>query len=112
MSEKSDTARHAPTVFVIPEEAHLELIKLREHLRLMTRLVEPGSGALHACLLHPHALSFWFTTFWRTVDEYLQATYWSGDHAVDLEEAHARAAALRERSEELRGAAEQEAEAR
>lgn len=106
MSGKSDTAHHAPTVFVVPEEAHLELIKLREHLRLMTRLVEPGSAALHECLLHPHALSFWFTTFWRTVDEYLQATYWSGDHAASLEEAHVRAAALRERNEELRGVVE------
>ena len=40
------------------------------------------------------------------IRETLQATYWSGDPALDLEEAHARAAALRERNEDLRGIAE------
>ena len=96
----------APSVFVLPDEAHLELIKVRDHLRLMTRFVEPGSVALDDCVLHPHALSFWFTTLWRTLDECLRATYWSGDPALDLEEAHARAAAIRERNEDLRGIAE------
>ena len=51
------------------------------------------------------ALSFWFTTFWRVLDECLEATYWSEDHAMDIDEAHVRAAALRERNEELRGIA-------
>ena len=59
----------APSVFVLPDEAHLELIKVRDHLRLMTRFVEPGSVALDDCVLHPHALSYWFTTLWRTLDD-------------------------------------------
>ena len=95
-----------PAVFVIPAEAQLELIKVRDHLRLMTRFIEAGSVAMHDCVLHAHALSFWFTTLWRALDESLQATYWSGDHELDIEEAHIRAAALRERNEELRGVAE------
>ena len=105
MSTNFEAVHRAPTVFVIPEEAHFELIKLRDHLRLMTRFVEPGSVALHDCMLTPHALSFWFTTFWRVLDECLEATYWSEDHAVDIDEAHVRAAALRERNDELRGIA-------
>lgn len=100
---ENHVAQREPTVFVIPELAHFELLRLRENARLMTRLVEPGSVALHDCKLHPHALSFWFTTVWRALDEYLQATYWSADLSLDIEEAHKRAAAIRERNEAMRG---------
>ena len=45
-----------PAVFVIPAEAHLELIKVRDHLRLMTRFVEPGSVAMHERHISPERL--------------------------------------------------------
>jgi hypothetical protein len=85
-----------PTVFCIPEAAHLELVKLRDHLRMMSRLVEPGTAASdHDFILRPHALSWFVTQLSREIDQVLEATYWSEDHAADLDVAHARAAALR-----------------
>jgi hypothetical protein len=96
-----------PTLFCIPEEAHFEFVKLREHLRLMAHLVEPGTAASdHQAMLRPHALSWFVARLWREVDEILQATYWSADHAADIDEAHVRIAAIRERNRELRGLAE------
>jgi hypothetical protein len=107
MHTDSTSQQREPTLFCIPEEAHFELVKLREHLRLMARLVEPGTAASdHDAILRPNAMSWLVTRLWRDVDEILQATYWSADHAVDVEEAHVRIAAIRERNRELLGVAE------
>jgi hypothetical protein len=105
MSDTVDTARRAPTVFVAHEEAHFELCKLRAYLRLLIQIVDPESIGLKATTLHPQAFSWLLTNIWKGVDEYLQATYWSAEHAIDIEEAHKRIAAIRERNEELRGIA-------
>ena len=103
--QTAPTLRHRePTVFCIPEEAHLALIKLHEHLRMMSRLVEPGTVASeHDFILRPYALSWFMTQLWSDVGKILQTTYWSEDHTEDLEEAHRRIAALREQNAELRG---------
>ena len=103
MSDKSDAPRRAPTVFVIPEEAHFELVKLCEHARMMARVVNPGTSAFEDCPRHPRALCWSYTTIWRALKEYLEATYWSADHALDIEEAHKRAAEIRERNSALCG---------
>ncbi|UHQ19737.1 hypothetical protein LVB87_00775 [Lysobacter sp. KIS68-7] len=96
--------QRAPTVFCIPEEAHIELIKLREFLRVMSRLVEPGTTASeHDFILRPHALSWLITQLWTELGKIVQTTYWSEDHTEDLEEAHRRIAEMRERNAELRG---------
>lgn len=106
MSEAFDApTRREPTVFVAHEDAHFELCKLRAYLRLLTQIVDPDAIGLQASTLHPLALSWLLTSTWKSIDEYLQATYWSGDHAIDIEEAHKRVAAIRERNEELRGIA-------
>ena len=34
-----------PAVFVLPEKSHLELVELREYMRVMGRLAEPGTAA-------------------------------------------------------------------
>jgi hypothetical protein len=39
---------------------------------------------------------------WREVDQVVEAAYWSADHAENVEAAHTRAAAIRERLEALR----------
>ena len=92
-----------PNVFVVSEEAHFELCKMRAHLRLMTRILDPNAVGLQDCNLHPHTLAWWFTSIWKSLDEYLQATHWSGDQSLDVEEAHRRAAEIRERNDALRG---------
>ena len=72
----------APTVFAIPEHAHLELIQIRDHLRLLTLLSETGTNASrHDALLHPHALAWWFSRLSRDIDAIVEATYWSAEVA-------------------------------
>ena len=72
----------APTVYVISEQAHLELIQLRDHLRLMAKLTQPGSNASrHDVLLHPHALAWWFSRMSKDVDDIVDAAFWSAEAA-------------------------------
>src|SRR4249919_358182 len=72
----------APTVFALPEQAHLELIQIRDHLRLLTLLSETGTNASrHDALLHPHALAWWFSRLSRDIDAIVDATYWSAEVA-------------------------------
>ena len=71
-------AHETPTVFVIPDHAHLELVQIRDHLRLLTRLTEPGTAASdHDMQLRPHAMSWWFSRLSRDIDHILEETYWS-----------------------------------
>lgn len=71
----------APAVYVIPEKAHFELVRIREHLRLMERLSEPGTAAsLHDVELKPHALSWWFSRLSRDLGKVIEAAYWSEAH--------------------------------
>ena len=72
--------RRSPAVYVLPEKAHLELVEIRAHLRLMARLSEPGTAASdHDTLLHPHALAWWFKRFERDIGRVLKATHWSAE---------------------------------
>ena len=106
MSHESDAPR-APSVFVASEEAHLELIKLRDHTRLLSRMADPNTVTMHACPVHPRALAWSYATIARALDDYLQATHWSGDPSLDVEEAHARAAEIRDRNAALCGCVEE-----
>ena len=106
MSDHLDAPHRAPTVFVVSEEAHFDLVKLRDHTSLMARVVDPSTVALQECPLHPRALAFSFATIWRALDEYLRATHWSGDPSLDIDEAHVRAAEIRDRNAALCGVAE------
>jgi hypothetical protein len=72
----------APTVYALPEHAHLELIQIRDHLRLLSFLSETGSNASrHDALLRPDALAWWFTRLSRDIDAIVDATYWSAEVA-------------------------------
>ena len=79
MADKTRDPRDVPTVFVIPEVAHFDLMKLREHVRMMARLSEPGVVAPYGCVVHPYAMHFSYMTIWRTLNESIDATYWSAD---------------------------------
>ena len=100
MSKETDAPR-APSVFVASEDAHLELIKLRDHTRLLSRMADPNTVTMHECPVHPRALCWSYAAISRSLDEYLQATHWSDDPALDFEEAHSRAAEIRERNAAL-----------
>ncbi|BCT92493.1 hypothetical protein LYSHEL_15170 [Lysobacter helvus] len=72
----------APTVYALPETAHVELIQIRDHLRLLAFLADTGSNASrHDAELRPHALAWWFTRLARDIDGIVEATYWSADVA-------------------------------
>jgi hypothetical protein len=72
----------APNVFAIPEHAHVELIQMRDHLRLLAFLSASGSTASrHDATLQPDALAWWFSRLSRDIDEIVEATYWPADAA-------------------------------
>ena len=74
--------RHAqsPTVLVLPESAHLDLIQMRDHLRLLAKLTDTGTAASdHDKLFRADSLAWWFSRLARDLSEIVDATYWSGD---------------------------------
>ena len=85
----------------------ISCVRMREHTRLMARMADPNAVTLHECPLHPLALCWSYETITRTLREYLQATHWSGDPTLDIDEAHKRAAAIRDMNLALRGAGEE-----
>ena len=69
-----------PAVYVLPEKSHLELVELRDHMRLMGRLAEPGTSAsADANAVRPHALAWVFKRIGRDVERILKSTYWSAE---------------------------------
>ncbi|MCC8363844.1 hypothetical protein LK996_12245 [Lysobacter sp. A6] len=82
MSEAPSAQTHAPTVYALPEHAHVELIQLRDHLRLMAQLTECGSNASrHDARLRPDALAWWFSRLSRDISAVVDATYFSSEVA-------------------------------
>lgn len=71
----TESNKRAPALYTLPEKAHLELVEMEAHLRLMARLAEPGTAASDAAnRLHPHAMAWWFKRFRRDVRRVLDAT--------------------------------------
>ena len=78
MKNDSIPRQHAPAMYALPEKAHLELVEMHEHLRLLERLAEPGTAASNCDnVLHPHAMSWWFKRLRRDVARVLKATHFS-----------------------------------
>ncbi len=68
----------APTVYALPEHAHVELVQLREHLRLMAQLTDVGTVAsAYDARLRPDALAWWFLRLSRDIGAIVESTYWS-----------------------------------
>src|SRR4249919_2292070 len=68
----------APAVYALPEHAHVELVQLREHLRLMVQLTDVGTRAsAHDARLRPDAMAWWFLRLSRDISAIVDATYWS-----------------------------------
>ena len=68
----------APAVYALPEHAHVELVQLREHLRLMVHLTDVGTlASAHDARLRPDALAWWFQRLARDISAIVEATYWS-----------------------------------
>ncbi|TDK21059.1 hypothetical protein E2F46_15275 [Luteimonas aestuarii] len=66
-----------PMGYVLPEQAHLALLQLRDHLRLLARLTEPAvvSGD-EEIPVSPEALAQCFERMARDLDGVLAATTW------------------------------------
>lgn len=72
----------APTVYALPEHAHVELVQLREHLRLMAQLTDVGTVAsAYDARLRPDALAWWFLRLSRDIGAIVESTYWSASVA-------------------------------
>lgn len=83
MSDVSKAQSATPAVYALPEHAHLELIQLRDHLRLMAQLTECGTNASrHDARLRPDALAWWFSRLSRDISGVVDATYWSNEVAA------------------------------
>jgi hypothetical protein len=64
--------------FVIPEDAHVELIQLHQHLRLQAYLMDIGGIASREdAHLRPDAMAWWFTRVCRDIEAIVDATYWA-----------------------------------
>ena len=76
MSLATAAPQRAPTVYALPESAHIELVQMRNHLQLMAQLTELGSGAIgpDARLLRPEALGWWFSRLQRDIDGIISAS--------------------------------------
>ena len=74
----------APTVYVLPEQAHLALVQMRDHLRLLARLTDTGTEASrHDAVLRPDAMAWCFSRLARDLDDIVGVTYWSEAAAED-----------------------------
>ncbi|MGO4550084.1 XAC0095 family protein [Lysobacter sp. 2RAF19] len=80
MRQKKRTKR-PPAVYALPEKAHLELVELREHMRVMGRLAEPGTEASSGYdkLLRSHSFAWIFKRIGRDITRVLDSTYWSAE---------------------------------
>jgi hypothetical protein len=87
MSDESNTPQRAPTVFAIPEDAHADLVQLRNHVRLMAELTAPGSNASrHDARLRPDALAWNFSRMAKEIDAIVAVSSFSTE-LVDAYEA-------------------------
>ena len=69
-----------PAVFALPEKSHLELVELREYMRVMGRLAEPGTAASsHDKLLRTHSFVWVFKRVERSIGRALKRVYWSAE---------------------------------
>jgi hypothetical protein len=74
----------APTVYVLPEQAHLALVQMRDHLRLLARLTETGTEAsCHDNILRPDAMAWCFSRLARDLDDIVGVAYWSEAAAAE-----------------------------
>ena len=75
---------HAKNVYVLPAQARLDLIQLRDHLHFMRQLTEPAPGrAPVEAIPHEHpmradAMAWWFSHLARDLGRILEAA--SGPH--------------------------------
>lgn len=77
MSEHPDTPRTS-TVFAIPEDAHTELVQLRDHMRLMAQLTKVGGNAsVVDPRLRPDAMAWCFSRMAMEADAIIQASWFS-----------------------------------
>ena len=78
MQDATGTQERAPTVYALPEHAHVELIQLRDHLYMMAKLTRVGTAAsAHDARLRPDALAWWFSRLSRDVRDIVESTYWA-----------------------------------
>ena len=83
MANTQGAQHDAPKLYALPEYAYAELIQLREHLRLMAQLTNPGAApsALDA-ELRPEAFAWWFSRLSRDISGVVDATYWYNEVAA------------------------------
>jgi hypothetical protein len=80
MDDETMKKRCAPAVLVLPERSHFELVELRDHVRLMGRLAEPGPASIDDDKrLRPHAFAWVFKRIGRDIERVIKSTYWSAD---------------------------------
>ncbi|MUV15614.1 XAC0095 family protein [Noviluteimonas gilva] len=70
-----------PAVYVLPEKSHLELVELREYMRVMGRLAEPGTTAASGFdkALRSHSFVWVFKRVERSIGRALKKVYWSAE---------------------------------
>ena len=82
MSRPTLAQDSAATMFSMPEDAHVCLVEMRNHLRLLAMLTDPdGNTGRPEATFQAHALAWCFSRLERDVDAVVQATTVSSDYA-------------------------------
>ena len=67
-----------PAAWLLPEPAHLSLIQMRDHLRLLARLTDTGAAASDAAAkVTSEAMAWCFSRLARDLDDVIDAAHWS-----------------------------------
>ena len=67
-----------PAAWLLHEPAHLSLIQMRDHLRLLARLTDTGTAASDVTAkVTPDAMAWCFSRLARDLDDVIDATRWS-----------------------------------
>jgi hypothetical protein len=71
---KRTRAKPASPAYVLPESAHLSLIQMRDHLRLLARLTDTGTAASDVTAkVTPDAMAWCFSRLARDLDAVIGA---------------------------------------
>ena len=86
MSLAKEAPQRAPTIYAMPESAHIELVHLRNHLYLMAQLTAAGA-AEHDTRLRPEALAWCFSRLRKDIDEIIAASSFCTELATAFDSA-------------------------
>ena len=79
MSDEVEARDQAPAVYINLVAAYITLVQMRDYLRFLAKVSEPGSDDDQEALFHPRALAWGFASMASDLSEVADAVRWSAD---------------------------------